>query len=117
MRYSFVLICLLLLSAICTSQTVGLAGSGNAFLRYCEGSNEPESHGMCRGYVMGVYDGIQMVPSPFSDQICDPEHVTADQIYRIAVKYMQGHPEETHKFTSVLIFEASRGAFPCPVKK
>jgi hypothetical protein len=66
---------------------------------------------------MGVYDGIQMVPSTFSDRICDQEHVTAEQLYRIVVKYMRDHPEEAHKFTSVLIFKASAGAFPCPAKK
>jgi hypothetical protein len=66
---------------------------------------------------MGVSDGILMVHSSFSDSICPPEHPTADQIYRIAVRYMRDHPEETHKFTSVLIFEASAAAFPCPAKK
>jgi hypothetical protein len=43
--------------------------------------------------------------------------VTADQLYRIVVKYMRDHPQETHKFTAMLIFEASAGAFPCPAKK
>jgi Rap1a immunity proteins len=118
MRNRCALVCFLAVSALCNSQKspLDLAGSGNGFLRYCEGP-EGSSYGMCRGYVLGVVDGIQTVSSSFSDRICDPGHVTADQLYRIAVKYMRDHPQETHKFTAMLIFEASAGVFPCPAKK
>jgi len=51
MRNRCVLVCFMVVSALCNSQKspVGIAGSGNAFLQYCEGSEEPVSHGMCRG--------------------------------------------------------------------
>jgi hypothetical protein len=119
MKYLGLLFCSLVLSGVCASQKapVGLAGSGNAFLRYCEGVDEPTALGMCRGYVMGISDGLLMVHSSFSNAICPPEHQTAEQLYRIVVKYMREHPEETHKFTSVLVFEAQAAAFPCQANK
>jgi len=120
MKYALVLFFLLLFPVISIAQQavsdIAIQHSGNDFLAKCESFPEPDSwmHGFCRGYVLGVSDGMQMVTPAL---MCPAEHVTQGQFYRIAVKYLRDHPEKTDKYTSDLMFEAWAAAFPCPAKK
>jgi hypothetical protein len=122
MKYTCLLLCLLLFSAVGSSQQPqtpsdqDIGRSGNQFMATCESSRASDSlmHGLCRGYVLGLSDGMQMMTPAL---MCPAEHVTQGQFYRIAVKYLRDHPEKTDKYTSNLMFEAWTAAFPCPVKQ
>jgi hypothetical protein len=119
MRYALALFCLVLFSLVGAAQQVPAASdvdirlSGNNFLARCESKNDDSwNHGYCAGYVMGL---SQLMESQGS--ICPRVHVTQAQFRRIAVKYMQDHPEKTDKLTVDLMLEAWVAAFPCPAKK
>ena len=103
-----------------------LAESGNNFLRTCEprGEHLTPIDGFCSEYVNGVIDGYDLA---FADvqaknhekvigAFCPPDEITRGQQYRVAVKYMNDHPEETHRIASALISESMQKAFPCPTK-
>lgn len=103
-----------------------LTKSGNDFLRMCEPSGEHSSavDTFCFAYANGVLDGyyyaFATVQAKQHEQVtgafCPPDEITRGQQYRIAVKYMNDHPEETHRIAMALIAESMQAAFPCPKK-
>jgi hypothetical protein len=120
MRNHWLLLCLLLLPIVGDSQQsqtqpVNVGRSGNDFLAQCDSSDTGSwKQGFCRGYIMGIADGIQLLSTTTT---CPPEHMTAGQFYRIVVKYIHDHPERTDKLTVILASEAWTASFACPVKK
>src|ERR1700681_985399 len=103
-----------------------LTKSGNDFLRACEprGEHSTAIDGFCSGYANGVIDGYDLL---FADvqaknhekvigAFCPPDEITRGQQYRVAVKYLNDHPEQTHRIASALIAESMQAAFPCPTK-
>lgn len=126
-----VLVCLLLFSVAVNSEPTtnpsdsdiqSDIGSGNAFLAHCETPGDDSGvatgggfiTGLCRGYLMGIHDGIAL-HGPIRS--CPSKEVRYWQFDRVAVKFMHDHPEELHKPTAVLAVEAWTMAFPCPAKK
>lgn len=105
---------------------VTLTKSGNDFLRTCEPRGELSStvEAVCSGYANGVIDGYDYafatVQAKSHDKIvgafCPPDDITRGQQYRIAMKYLDDHPEKTHRVVSALIAESMQAAFPCPTR-
>jgi hypothetical protein len=104
--------------------------SGNVFLEWCsvvekdEHTKTESQHSIeCTAYVEGVDEGVsvevtfarQIASNPPPKLYCRPENSTAGQLVRITLKYIRNHPEDAHQPTVVLIVEALREAFPCPV--
>jgi hypothetical protein len=127
MRHPLVLCSLLLFSVIGVPQQAaspsfsGVRDSANIFLAKCSSEHatsldELSAQTFCQGYITGLSDGVEMTVMALAPS-CPPAHVTPAQMGRIALKYMQDHPEKTHVLTPVLIFESWAAAFPCPAKK
>jgi hypothetical protein len=121
------LFCVLLLSVSGVPQQAtspsfsGVRDSANIFLAKCNSEHvtsrdELSAQTFCQGYITGLSDGVEMTMMAVAPG-CPPEHLTPAQMGRIALKYMQEHPEQTHTLTPVLMFEAWAAAFPCPTKK
>jgi hypothetical protein len=45
--------------------------------------------------------------------ICIPDSVENGQLLRIVMKYIRNHPEQSHKLSAMLVFNAEFYAFPC----
>ena len=90
--------------------------SANEFLRMCEplSGKTPELKQSCILYVVGIADGayVQEMKQSGSRPYRIPNTVQFEQEYRVAVKYMNDHPEETHLPTPRLVIEAIAAAFP-----
>ncbi len=59
-------------------------------------------------YCMGLVRGVHGTAS----DLAEPDAVTLGQEIRIALHYLQNHPEELHKSDAFLVHEALRKAFP-----
>jgi hypothetical protein len=129
MRHSL-LACLLPVVLLASANPAGdfkLTASGNDFLRVCEprGGHPAAIDGLCSGYANGVIDGYDYAfgliqaqrHEPVNGAFCPPDGINRAQQYRVAVKFMRDHPEETHRVASALIAEAMVAAFPCPQAK
>lgn len=57
--------------------------------------------------------GSPPVIEPPSAIFCLPEEVTNDQLIRVALKYMENHPEFLHVYAAFSILAALKEAFPC----
>ena len=94
--------------------------SGNDLLRKCENvlssSTETVDSAFCLGHISGFFEGLSLKVSEQSTNLtCYPESpVTAAQLLRIVVKYMQDHPELLHHPYKFLVADALSEAFPCP---
>ena len=128
LRYLLVvsLLPVVLLATTPNDNLATLTKSGNDFLRTCEPRGERSStvEGFCSGYANGVIDGydyaLATVQVKHHEQVtgafCPPDEITRGQQYRVAVKYLNDHPEQTHRIASALIAESMQAAFPCPTK-
>lgn len=129
MKYLSVVLCSLLLLPVVGSTQQAASGpsfmdirkSANIYLAKCEAEHptsldELSTKDFCRGYITGLADAVQMGMMGVAVG-CPAEDATPAQMGRIALKYMQDHPEKTHARTTVLIFESWAAAFPCPAKK
>ncbi len=100
--------------------------SGNNIINVC---NE-DPNGMCLGYIAGTIDGmlwasdVAALRSGATGQAmrnlahsllgaCTPPSATGGQLYAVALKYMQNHPENWHEPAYVLVHRALIDAFPC----
>jgi len=70
--------------------------------------------GMCMGYTEGVFGTALQLDKR---SICAPEEVESERLVRIAMKYLENHPEQLHYGASSTILIAFREAFPCPVSR
>ncbi len=90
--------------------------SANEFLRMCEPISEKpsEMRQRCILYVVGITDGayVQEMNQSKTRPYRIPDTVQFEQEYRVAVKFMNDHPEETHRPTPQLVIEAMTAAFP-----
>src|SRR5262245_12756343 len=79
-------------------------------LERCE---KPGSSGwgevFCTAYTNGVTDDLRLFPKI----ICVPGDVSAGQITRVVIKYLQVHPEQLHHHAANITFDALKAAFPC----
>jgi hypothetical protein len=128
LRYMLVvsLFPVVLLATIPNDELPGLSKSGNDFLRICEPKGEPSNpiEGICLSYANGVIDGYDYAfatvqaknHEKVTGAFCPPNEITRGQQYRIVVKYLNDHPEETHRVAPALIAESMQAAFPCPTK-
>jgi hypothetical protein len=128
LRYLLIvsLVPVVLLAATPNDDLSTLTKSGNDFLRMCEpkGAGSSTVEGICVGYVNGVMDGYDYAfatvqarnHEKITGAYCPPDEITKGQQYRVAVKYLNEHPEETHRVVSALIAESMQAAFPCPTK-
>lgn len=72
----------------------------------------------CIGYIEGVRD-MHAVCSLWEDTTskgllwCGTQEMQHIQLIRVAVKYLQDHPEQLHKPAAWLMVLAFREAFPC----
>jgi hypothetical protein len=132
MKRYLLLACLLPVALVAPANSVpeeslNLSASGNDFLRVCEPRREHGTFidGACTGYTNGVIDGYDYAfaliqaqhHEPVKGAFCPPDEVTRGQQYRAAVKFMQDHPEKSHRIASALIADSMVEAFPCAQAK
>jgi len=100
--------------------------TGNELLQSCKESvkasqaNTSTQTSACSGYIDGAIDAYSMVRSGLGydtkypeGNICVPENATTSQKVRLAIKFMEEHPEQLHLDGSELIIDAFLKAFPC----
>jgi hypothetical protein len=73
-------------------------------------NNDSVSSSIGAGYVIGVADAFNGI------YICLPASVTLGQVSAIVLKYLNQHPEDLHKWASVLSYNALIASFPCKKK-
>ena len=88
---------------------------GNTFVEQCL-DDAPLSKTLCVAYVTGVADMLGVIS--FSkvagvEPYCAPDGTKPGQLFRVVVKYLKAHPEDTHKLAVWLVVTALREAFPC----
>jgi hypothetical protein len=88
--------------------------SGNRLLEYCSDRSAGTAHGVCLGYVQGVYDGALGPTHSLGDfMACVPEGVEAKQMVDVVSHYLTSHPERRQFTGSSLVADALSQAFPC----
>jgi hypothetical protein len=60
--------------------------------------------GYCLGFIKGVDSEID---------VCERKNVTVGQVVKVALKYMDDHPEELDQPASTVVRRALEKAFPC----
>lgn len=92
--------------------------SANFWMSVCKAeSTDPESAGLCIGYVKGIYDFNEMLTHTYRRPLwCRPEGVTTKQVRSIIFSYIEANPSLTHLPFMGLAAIALRRAFPCPKK-
>ena len=106
---------ILLLAALlpATSLAGGYYIEGNELLAWCEADNDA-----CPGYIMGIDDShtAYLQVDSMEPKFCIPEGVRANQLVKIAVKFLNDHPEDLHYPASIQVITALFEAFPASVK-
>lgn len=86
--------------------------TGNELYAKCD---DPTQQAFCMSYVAGAFDMMSAFNNGgATSTFCTTEGGTVRQITDIAIKYMRDHPETRNQYAPILIFNAVRGAFPCP---
>ena len=67
------------------------------------------SSGYCLGYINGVAEALNQE----GKLVCFPPGVNGGQVQKIAVKYLEDHPEHHHLRSIWLVARALHLAFPC----
>ena len=103
-------------------------GNGHELLRQCNeaasaigGTVDPNTiKVMDAGRCMGLVDGFAGAAAFYESQpgapgaICFPEDgMTIGQSVDLVVQYLEGHPEQLHESSTVLIFGAFLDNYPC----
>ena len=110
----FVLAGILTHAAAYPTQAASSFHSGSGLLERCE-SKDPSLLGMCLGFTVGVADSFdcqRILLSGYRWQ--SPRDVTAGQVQKVVVKYLNENPEELHLAAGSLVAAALSKAFPCP---
>jgi hypothetical protein len=68
---------------------------------------EGDSRVAALGYIQGVHDTMSVL-----GLLCSPDDVTADQLYKMLMKYIEDHPEKMHMPASSLVASAL-GVWSC----
>ena len=95
---------------------------GNGFYAACKDAvvppaKSPEWAGIaCLSYVKGLHDmaGFMWSSGRIRPEVCPPSGVSISQHYDILLKYLKDHPDQRHKPTAALLWEAASLSFPCP---
>jgi len=70
--------------------------------------------GVCLGYTRGVSEAAQIWQLGTKVQtFCVPEEADADQLVRVAVKYLEDNPAKLHYNAASTVLGAFMEAFPC----
>jgi hypothetical protein len=69
--------------------------------------------GWCGGTIAATRNLITDREIPEVVRSCSPQEVTNEQLYRVAVRFMENHPEFLHLDLQVLTIYAMRDAWPC----
>jgi hypothetical protein len=91
-----------------TAQTAnGHKTTANFLADKCKNWNTSGSFeaGYCVGFITGVDSQVENCPG---------DDVTRGQVIKVAVKYMDDHPEELDQAASTVVRRALVKAFPCP---
>jgi hypothetical protein len=87
---------------------------GNLLYKQCTTPNEESfGQGVCRGYVMGLYDAMLHGASIEGWSPCIPAGVTVGQVVDAARQFLTSHPERRDMEAAALVAEALAKAFPC----
>ncbi|MFT5709319.1 MAG: hypothetical protein ACI8QT_000005 [Halioglobus sp.] len=106
----------MLFSVLLSAQGASANGyyTGAEMLKICTDVS-PFQAKSCGGYIAGVADTSAKAVAweTLTAVRCVPVEVTIKQLMKIAVKYMEEHPEELHLGAESLIQNAFKEAFPC----
>ena len=106
----------------CSTPILG-ATDGNQLLQMCSAAvcvmdgvdkNGDFDAALCIGFIGGYKSGHDNALRGMTH--CAPNNITAGQLVRITVKYLNEHPEQLHLDQSVLTAFALAQAFPCGKK-
>lgn len=91
--------------------------NGNMMIDGCAAAVDPhdKTNALGQGFCLGVVTAVSGVASlyPQALGICAPRGVTNGEVARVALKYMQQHPEYLHEPFTLLTLAAMRRTWPC----
>jgi hypothetical protein len=99
----------------CIQAEAGGSTTGNQLKEYCSAPKGSPAWSVCYGYISGAVDafgalaGLHLV----DPMICTPPTVTVGQVFAVAQKYLDEHPDQLHFDASSILLEAVGKAFPC----
>ena len=67
----------------------------------------------CRGYVIGVVDGLIVAGAQAETLYCIPNNADSDQLVRIVKEYLDDKPANLNNPAATLVTQAMIDAFPC----
>ena len=72
----------------------------------------------CAAYTNGVADGVSAAESFKHIQVfCKPEAVPMGKLEAVGLKFIQDNPSFRHYYSSMVLVQAWKEAFPCPTVK
>jgi Rap1a immunity proteins len=80
------------------------------------------SAGYCEGFVDAAAAGIGVESHVFAtttrtgELVCIPGNAETDQLIRVLVAYLEGHPAQLQRGAYSLARDAFTAAFPCPAR-
>ncbi|WP_366941066.1 Rap1a/Tai family immunity protein [Sphingobium sp.] len=87
--------------------------SGASLLAKCR-NKTPEYALACTAYIVGVVDGIRKDAYIGKGRpVCWPDRMSADDVRRIVVAYLERWPDQRRGAASVLISVALNDRYPC----
>jgi hypothetical protein len=93
---------------------------GTATLLERERTQHQLNVGICLGYVQGAVDGYELELAsglvPKSLKACVPKGATADELIRVFLKFIEGHPEDLSYAAADVVWRAMIVSYPCPSK-
>jgi hypothetical protein len=76
--------------------------------------------GICLGYIQGAVDGFYLAmvtwEVPTSAKACVPKEATTEDLVRVFLKYIDGHPEHLSDSAVSAVWQAMVASYPCPAK-
>jgi Rap1a immunity proteins len=134
--FALAVLLMLQLSAGVYGQTENYFVTGNQFVTKCRDDSNRIDFNYCLGIIdgftkgaeefsnraVGIVDGTQPTRNQLDRYFkflgyCFPRHVRNDQLLKVAVKYMDDHPERLHERIEILLHAAFQKAFPCETNK
>jgi hypothetical protein len=95
--------------AIAGQAMFGSSMTTTVLLDACRRAGDP-LRADCAGYILGVFDEMS-----FSRLICPPDNPggLSAQAVAVALKFLNGHPEQWHVAPAYLVGQSFKAAFPC----
>lgn len=106
---------LVLLSALALAKTAAADfKSGEDLYRVCTEPNDARAHSFCVGYVAAIADVLGTGDGQVSGwRACLPPEATQGKVARIAIQWLEEHPENRAFGASDLIAQALAHLYPC----